>query len=57
MFIKVEETYEKTGSVQNNDEYKKYMSRGERNARHYDEILSESNEEQRKLYRPIPCFS
>ena len=38
--IKVKEKYEKTRQVKNNDKSKKYILRGQRNARYHDRILS-----------------
>ena len=40
MVVKVKEKLEKTRHVKNNDKSKKYILRGERNARYYDRILS-----------------
>ena len=40
MVVKVKEKYEKTGYVKNNDKSKKYILRGQRNARYNDRILS-----------------
>ena len=40
MVIKVKEKYEKTRQVKNKDKSKKYILRGERNARYHDRILS-----------------
>ena len=40
MVVKVKEIYEKTKHVKNNDKSKKYILRGERNARYHDRILS-----------------
>ena len=40
MFVKVKEKYEKTRHVKNNDKCKKYILRGERNARYHERILS-----------------
>ena len=39
MVVKVKEKYEKTRNIKNNDKSKKYILRGERNARYYDKIL------------------
>ena len=40
MVIKVKEKFEKTRHVQNNDKSKKYILRGEGNARYHDRYLS-----------------
>ena len=40
MVVKVEEKFEKTRHVKNNDKVKRYILRGQRNARYYDRILS-----------------
>ena len=40
MVVKVEEKFEKTRYIKNNDESKKYIIRGERKARYHDRILS-----------------
>ena len=40
MVIKTKEKYEKTRQVKNNDKSKKYILRGQRNARYHDKILS-----------------
>ena len=40
MFVKVKEKYEKTRNIKNNDKSKKYILRGQRNARYHDKILS-----------------
>ena len=40
MVIKTKEKYEKTRNNKNNDESKKYILRGQRNARYHDKILS-----------------
>ena len=40
MVIKVKKYFEKTRHVKNNDKSKKYILRGQRNARHYERILS-----------------
>ena len=36
----VKEKYEKTRNTKNNDKFKKYILRGQRNARYHDKILS-----------------
>ena len=36
MVIKVKENFEKTRHVKNNDKSKKYILRGQRNARYYE---------------------
>ena len=40
MVVKVKEIFEKTRQFENNDETKKYILRGERNASYHDRILS-----------------
>ena len=40
MVVKVKEKFEKTRQVKNNDKSKKYILRGQRNARYHDKILS-----------------
>ena len=40
MVVKVKESFEKTRHVKNNDKSKKYILRGERNARYHEKILS-----------------
>ena len=40
MVVKVEEFFEKTRHVKNNDKFKKYILRGQRNVRHHERILS-----------------
>ena len=40
MVVKVKEKYEKTRHVKNNDKFKKYIQRGQRNTRYYEKILS-----------------
>ena len=40
MVVKVKEKYEKTRNIKNNDKSKKYVLRGERNARYHEKILS-----------------
>ena len=40
MVVKVKEKFEKTRHVKNNDKSKKYILRGQRNARYHDKILS-----------------
>ena len=40
MVVKIEEKFEKTRHVKNNDKSKKYIRRGQRNARYYEKILS-----------------
>ena len=40
MVVKVKETFEKTRHVKNNDKCKKYILRGQRNARYHDTKLS-----------------
>ena len=40
MVIKVKEYFEKTRHVKNNDKFKKYILRGQRNTRYHERILS-----------------
>ena len=40
MVVKVREFFEKTRHVKNNDKSKKYILRGERNARYHEQRLS-----------------
>ena len=40
MVVKVKESFERTRHVKNNDKSKKYNSRGQRNTRYHDRILS-----------------
>ena len=40
MVVKLKGKFEKTRNVKNNDKSKKYILRGQRNARYYDRILS-----------------
>ena len=40
MVVKVKEKYEKTRHVKNNDKSRKYVLRGQRNARYHDRIVS-----------------
>ena len=40
MVVKVKEKYEKTRNIKNNNKSKKYILRGQRNARYNDKILS-----------------
>ena len=40
MVIKIKEYFEKTRQIKNNDKSKKYILRGERNARYHEKILS-----------------
>ena len=39
MVIKVKEYFEKTRQVKNNDKFKKYNLRGQRNVRYHEKIL------------------
>ena len=40
MVVKIREKYDKTRNIKNNDKSKKYILRGQRNARYHDKILS-----------------
>ena len=39
MVVKVKEYFEKTRNVKNNDKSKKYILRGQRNARYHEKML------------------
>ena len=40
MIVKVKESFEKTRHIKNNDKSKKFVLRGQRNARCFEKILS-----------------
>ena len=40
MFVKIKESFEKTRKLKNIDKSKKFVLRGERNARYHEKILS-----------------
>ena len=40
MVVKLKESFEKTRQVRNNDKSKKYILRGQRNARYHERVLS-----------------
>ena len=40
MVVKVKESFEKTRHVKNNDKSKKYILRGQRNARYHEKIIT-----------------
>ena len=40
MVVKVKEYFEKTRQVKNNDKYKKFVLRGQRNAIYHEKMLS-----------------
>ena len=40
MVVKVKEYFEKTRQVKNNDKFKKYILRGQRNTRYHEKLLS-----------------
>ena len=40
MVVKLKEYFEKTRHIKNNDKSKKYILRGQRNARYHERILS-----------------
>ena len=44
MVVKVKELFEKTRNVKNNDKFKKYILRGQRNTRYHERILSKKKE-------------
>ena len=48
MVIKVREYFGRTGNVKNNDEYKNYISRGEKNTRYEDRILPKQKKKHSK---------
>ena len=43
MVVKVKEKFEKTRHIKNNDKSKKFVLRGEKNARYHDRVLSNKN--------------
>ena len=43
MVVKLKEYFEKTRHIKNNDKSKKYILRGQRNARYHEKILSKKN--------------
>ena len=40
MVVKLNQSFEKTRDIKNNDKSKKFVLRGQRNARYYEKILS-----------------
>ena len=42
MVVKVKEYFEKTRNVKNNDKSKKFILRGQRNAKYHEKILSKT---------------
>ena len=40
MVVKIKEKFEKTRQVKNNDKSKKFVLRGQRNARYHEKVLS-----------------
>ena len=40
MFVKINEYFEKSTQVKNNEKFKKYILRGQRNVRYYERVLS-----------------
>ena len=40
MVLKVKEYFEKTRHIKNNDKFKKYILRGQKNTRYHEKILS-----------------
>ena len=48
MVVKINESFEKTRHVKNNDKCEKYILRGQRNARYHEKILS-NKKKSRKL--------
>ena len=40
MVVKVKDKFEKTRHIKNNDKCKKFVLRGERNARYHEKVLS-----------------
>ena len=49
MVVKVKESFEKTRKVKNNDKSKKYILRGEKNARYHEKILSNNKKSKSTL--------
>ena len=43
MVVKVKETFEKFRDVKNNNKSKKYILRGQKNARYHERVLSNEN--------------
>ena len=43
MVVKLKEYFEKTRQVKNTNESKKFVLRGQRNARYYEKVLSNKN--------------
>ena len=43
MVVKIKEKFEKTRQVKNNNKSKKFVLRGQRNARYHEKILSNNN--------------
>ena len=43
MVVKFKESFEKTRHIKNNDKSKKFVLRGQRNARYHERILSNKN--------------
>ena len=44
MFVKSKEYFEKTRQLKNNDKSKKFILKGQRNARYHEKILSNKKE-------------
>ena len=51
MVVRVKESFEKTRQVKNNDKFRKYILRGQRNARYYERILA--NKKKSKIFNFI----
>ena len=43
MVVKIKESFERTRHVKNNGKYKKFVLRGQRNARYHEKVLSNKN--------------
>ena len=56
MVMKVNEKFEKTRNVENNDNSKNYILRREGITTYYDRFLSKSKEKQQKSYFSLACF-
>ena len=50
MVVKVEEYFDKTRHIKNNDKSKKFILRGQRNTRHHEKILSNKKKSYNSTY-------
>ena len=50
MITKIKDNFEKTRHVKNNDKFKKYVLRGQRNARYFERILSNKKKSYNLVY-------